>query len=167
MSRNLPIPTGQQDLFRRPVFESRIAEPTIDLDRFRARLKRSMSAAIRESGRDRLSIATDMSRLSGGTVSKAMLNAYTSESKTTHDISVVRFKAFVRAVCSGGGDTRSLWDAVVSDDGLTVLGGDEPRLAEIARLQQEQRAIGEQLRRLRAVPVAIRPPDRPHGGQGR
>ncbi|MDA4629885.1 hypothetical protein NZA98_01935, partial [Escherichia coli] len=81
-------------------------------------------------------------------LSKATLDAYTAESKDTHDISLVRFKAFVRAT-----DANWLWDTIVSEDGLTMLEGDEARLAEIARLQQEQRAIGAELKTLLAVPV--------------
>jgi len=49
-----------------------------------------------------------------------------------------------------------LWDLVVSDDGLTMLEGDEARLAEIARLQQEQRERAAELKALLAVPVNIR-----------
>ncbi|MCB8835726.1 hypothetical protein LJD42_29715, partial [Escherichia coli] len=56
-------------------------------------------------------------------LSKATLDAYTAESKDTHDISLVRFKAFVRAT-----DANWLWDTIVSEDGLTMLEGDEARL---------------------------------------
>lgn len=148
MSRNL-----QSDLFARPVFACREPAPAIDIGRFRSRLKRAMSAALRaaqERGLDRHRIAETMAAM-GAPVSKTMLDAYTSEARSTHDISVVRFKALARAA-----DARHLWDVAVSDDGLTVLAGDEPRLAEIARLQQEQRAIAAELRRLTAVPVTIR-----------
>lgn len=150
MLRNLPH-SGQGDLFARPVFETREAAPDIDIERFRLRIKSAMAAAIREGELDRHAVALDMARaLDAPRFSKAMLDAYTSPSKD-HDISLVRFKAFVRATGS-----HSLWDIAVSDDGLIVLRGDEARLAEIARLQQEQRAIGQQLRLLRATPVNIR-----------
>ena len=79
-----------------------------------------------------------------------MLDAYTAEAKE-HDISLVRFKLFVRATGVSG-----LWDTALSDDGLIVLQGDEARLAEIARLQQAQREIGRQLKALKSVPVQIR-----------
>lgn len=74
-----------------------------------------------------------------------------AESKQV-DISLPRFKAFVRAT----GASFGLWDEVVSEDGLLLLQGDEARLAEIARLQQEQREIAAQLKAMRAVPVRIR-----------
>lgn len=160
MSRNLH---HQADLFATPVFASREAAPAIDIGRFRSRLKRAMSAALKtaheERGLDRHAVAAAMAAM-GAPVSKAMLDAYTSEARTTHDISVVRFKAFCRAA-----DARHLWDVAVCDDGLTVLAGDEARLAEIARLQQEQRAIAAELRRLTAVPVTIRRQHVPGAGE--
>ena len=55
----------------------------------------------------------------------------------------------------GAINAPELWDIAVSDDGLLVLRGDEARLAEIARLQQEQRAIGQRLKTLKSVPVHI------------
>ena len=83
--------------------------------------------------------------------SKATLDAYTAESKTSHDISLVRFAAFVRAT-----GAPWLWDVIVAQEGLTILEGEEARLAEIGRLQQEQRRLQAELRRLRAVPVEPR-----------
>jgi len=141
----------QSDLFDEPVFESRSPVPLadLDLDRFRRRIKTAMSKALKPH--DRGDVASVMGRMLGsGSMSKAMLDAYTSPAKD-HDISLVRFKCLVRATCA-----PELWDMAVSDDGLLVLAGDEPRLAEIARLQQEQRAIGAQLRKLRASPVDIK-----------
>jgi hypothetical protein len=78
-----------------------------------------------------------------------MLDNYTSESKQ-HDISLVRFKALVRHI-----NAPQLWDLAVCDEGLLVLQGDEARLAEIARLQQEARSITAKLRKLRETPVHI------------
>lgn len=149
MLRNPPH-AGQGDLFARAVFESREAAPVLDVDRFRLRIKGAMSAAITDRNLDRHAIASDMARaLNAPGLSKAMLDAYTSPAKD-QDITLVRFKAFARAI-----DAPELWDVAVSDDGLLVLRGDEARLAEIARLQQEQRAIGAKLKQLRSVPVNI------------
>lgn len=143
---------SQMDFFRNPVFEARSPVERIDLDRFRARLKRDMAKAIRECPYDRSVIAARMAQYLGLTsVSKAALDAYTAESKTGHDISLVRFKAFVRAT-----GAVWLWDSVVSEDGLTLLQGDEARLAEIARLQQEQKDISDHIKLLKSKPVTIR-----------
>lgn len=143
---------AQLDFFREQVFPVRSAAERIDIDRFRARLKRDMARAIRECPFDRPTIAARMAQyLSVAGVSKASLDAYTAESKAGHDISLVRFKAFVRAT-----GALWLWDSVVSDDGLLLLEGDEARLAEIARIQQERRALTAELKTLQAVPVTIR-----------
>lgn len=120
------------------------------MERFRSRLKRGMSATIRETGMDRDAITQEMARM-GAPISRSMLDAYTSEAKTDHDISVVRFKALIRAL-----DAPALWDLAVSDEGLIILQGDEARLAEIARLQQEQRLLAARLKKLRSVPVNVK-----------
>ena len=143
---------AQYDFFSTAVFPSRTATDTLDLDRFRSRLKREMARAIRECPHDRPTIAARMAQyLQLEAISKAALDAYTAESKATHDISLVRFKAFVRAT-----GAVWLWDVIVSDDGLLLLEGDEARLAEIARVQQEQRALAAELKVLKATPVRIR-----------
>lgn len=142
----------QLDMFLEPLFPVRAPVTRLDLDRFRARLKREMSRAIRECAHDRPTIAARMAQYLGlAGISKAMLDAYTAESKTAHDISLIRFKAFVHAT-----GATWLWDVVVADHGATLLLGDEARLAEIARLQQEQDSIQAQLKTLRSVPVDIK-----------
>lgn len=149
MNRQNP---NQLDLFREPVFPVREPASQIDLARFRSKLKRAMAEAIRQCPYDRPVIAARMAQYLGlSSISKATLDAYTAESKEGHDISVPRFKAFVRAT-----GAVWLWDMIVSEDGLTLLEGDEARLAEIARLQQEQRKIAAELKNLRSIPVDIR-----------
>jgi hypothetical protein len=141
----------QADMFSAPVFAPRARAEMIDADRFRLRLKMAMSASALNCGRSRESIAAEMARmLRQPSLSKGMLDAYTSPAKD-HDISLIRFKAFARAT-----QAASLWDVAVSDEGLLILQGDEPRLAEIARLQQLTRGINAEIRRLMSAPVAIR-----------
>lgn len=142
----------QFDFFSEPLFPVRAASERIDLSRFRSRLKREMAKAIRECPYDRPTVAARMAQYLGlSSISKAALDAYTAESKESHDISLVRFKAFVRAT-----GAVWLWDVVVSEDGLLLLEGDEARLAEIARLQQEQKALAQELRVLQSKPVTIK-----------
>jgi len=142
----------QRDLFRKPLYESREPVLAIDPDRFRLRMKTAMSATLREQDVDRHEIANEMARILGSdSFSKGMLDNYCSPSKHDHDISLLRFKAFVRVT----GD-NSLWDLAVSDDGLLMLEGDEARFAEIARLEQEKQMIGKQLSVLRKSPVAVK-----------
>jgi hypothetical protein len=143
---------AQYDFFATALFPTRTPATTIDLDRFRGTLKRAMAQAIRECPHDRPVIAARMAQYLGlPDLSKTTLDSYTAESKATHDISLLRFKAFVRAT-----GAVWLWDLIVAEDGLTMLEGDEARLAEIARLQQEQRLLGAELKALRSVPVNIK-----------
>lgn len=148
MSRN----PQQMDLFGdATAFPVRVYIDAIDVDRFRARLKRAMARAIRECQIDRAEIAARMSRYLAAPITKAGLDSYTAESKTTHDISLLRFKAFVKAT-----GAVWLWDELVSDDGLTAMDGDETLLAEIAFWQSEQSKAVTRLRELRARPVNVR-----------
>lgn len=142
----------QYDLFREPLFPVRSPATQIDLQRFRAKMKRAMAEAIRQCPYDRPVIAARMAQYLGlPSISKATLDAYTAESNAHHDISLARFKAFVRAT-----GAVWLWDMVVSEDGLTLLEGDEARLAEIAALQQEQRELAKKLKPLLSVPVSLK-----------
>ncbi len=151
MSRKSATDPTQGDLFHEPVYPSRVATTDIDVTGFRSKLKRAMSRALQDCPFDRHEVATRMARALGqDTFSKATLDAYTAESKETHDISLYRFKAFVRAT-----GANWLWDLVVSDDGLTMLVGDEARLAEIARMEQERADLDQRLRSLKATPVRI------------
>lgn len=142
----------QFDMFEEALFPVRVPVDQIDLQRFRAKLKRAMAEAIRQCPYDRPIIAARMAQYLGlPSISKATLDAYTAESKTAHDVSIPRMKAFVRAT-----GAVWLWDMIVSEDGLTLLEGDEARLAEIAFLQQEQRLLKRKLSTLRSVPVDVK-----------
>lgn len=139
----------QMDFFDEPVFPVRVPAARIDIDRFRARIKRSMAKAIRECGHSRPTIAARMAQYLGlPNISKTTLDAYTAESKSTHDISLVRFSAFVHAT-----GATWLWDDIVAENGATLLIGDEARWAETARLREEQERIKAELRKLTAAPV--------------
>ena len=105
MSSRHPL---QGDLFGDAVFPSRVASDQVDGTRFRSKLKREMARAIRECAHDRHVIALRMAQILGlDSFSKATLDAYTAESKDTHDISMVRFAAFVRATGARGCGTSS------------------------------------------------------------
>lgn len=146
-----PAAPDQFDLFHAPVYPSRIPSQDVDCSGFRSKLKRAMSRALKECPYDRAEVAMRMAvALGQDAFSLATLNAYTAESNDTHDISLVRFKAFVRAT-----GATWLWDLVVADDGLTMLVGDEARLAEIALVQQERAALDERLKQLKSTPVRV------------
>ena len=68
----------QLDFFAAPLFPVREAAQSIDLERFRARVKRAMARAIRECPYDRPTIAARMALYLGlASISKATLDAYT------------------------------------------------------------------------------------------
>lgn len=131
---------SQLDFFREPIYPVREILP-INIERFRANLKRAMAKALRECSYERSFVAARMAQMLGlPSLSKAALDAYTAESKTV-DISLPRFKAFVRAT-----GANWLWDVVVKDDGLLLLQGEEALLAEESRIRQEIKQLNAELR---------------------
>ena len=142
------VNTDQIELFSTAVFEARAAT-SINGDQFSSIVARKMAQAAKESGLTRVEIGGRMAAYLGiSKVTKAALDAYIAESKTDHNISLVRFAAFVHAT-----GANWLWDEVVKPAGLTILEGDEVRFAEIARLQQEQKALSKKLHKLKLQPV--------------
>lgn len=130
----------QLDFFREPVFPVRDQQP-INIERFRVNVKRNMAKALRECRYERSVVAARMALILGlPSISKAVIDAYTAESKNV-DISLPRFKAFVRAT-----EANWLWDEVVKDDGLLLLQGEEALLAEQARIRQEIKRLHSELR---------------------
>ena len=146
-----PADASQGDLFHEPVYPSRVASTDIDVTGFRSKLKRAMSRALKDCPYSRHEVAMRMAEALGQDgFSKATLDAYTAESKETHDISLYRFKAFVRAT-----GAIWLWDMIVADDGLTMLVGDEARLAEAQLVRQQKKELEDRLRQLEARPVHV------------
>lgn len=141
----------QLDFFLEPLFPVRSPVQRIDIERYRAQMKRAMARAIRECPYDRPTIAARMAQYLGlPSISKAVLDAYTAESKNTHDITLPRFAAFVHAT-----GAVWLWDEAASIQGVTMLVGEEALLAEIAYRQQEQRRLAAELKTLMARPIEL------------
>lgn len=142
------VTPDQIELFSTSVFEARTAR-SINGDQFSSHVARKMAQAAKQSGLTRPEIGGRMAAYLGiSKITKTALDAYIAESKTDHNISLVRFAAFVHAT-----GANWLWDEVVKPAGLTILEGDEVRLAEIARLQQEQKALSKKLQKLKLQPV--------------
>lgn len=153
--RRKPDPS-QGDLFHKPVYPVRLPKG-LDGVALRSKVSRAMSEALRECPDDRYTVAARMGQeLGKPSFSKAMLDAYTAESKDSHNVSFVVLVAFVRATGCGW-----LWDFLLKDEGYTVLQGDEARLAEIGRVEQQYREAAQRLKELRSEPVVIgrRPPE--------
>lgn len=142
----------QNEMFQKSTYPTRIAKQMIDGSRFAGSLSRAMKRAAEQSGVDRYELAKRMAKTLGQSdFSKTTLDAYISESKTNHNISVVRFSAFARATrCAW------LWDFVVADDGLIVLDGAEARFAEIAKLEQDRDALTARIKQLKSKPVDVK-----------
>jgi hypothetical protein len=142
---------SQLDFFAEPVFPVRIPVSKIDIDRYRAKMKRAMSRAIRECPYDRPTIVARMSHYLGVSISKSTLDAWTAESKAAHDVNLPRFAAFIHAT-----GALWLWDEAASMQGVTLLIGDEVLLAEIAYRQQEQRRAAAELKTLLSSPIQLK-----------
>ncbi len=140
----------QMDFFNEPTFPVRTAVQQIDLDRYRAKIKRAMARAIRQCQYDRPTIAARMSLYLGVNVSKAMLDSWTAESKRAHDMTVPRFAAFAHAT-----EAPWLWDEAAAMQGVTMLVGRQAQLAEIGLLQQEKQRVQREIKALLSIPVDL------------
>ncbi|WP_299174386.1 hypothetical protein [uncultured Brevundimonas sp.] len=134
-----------------PVETPRELENALD---FNARVAQAMSRACREAaeaGHDRFAIASRMSDILGTEVTKGMIDAYCSQARETHTISLARFKAFVRA--SG---CLWLWNVVLDGEGVTLMQGEEARHAQASLARKRAAALLEEAKRLeRDAPLII------------
>lgn len=128
---------------------SSLSVAPFDAELFRLRLKSAVAAAIRESGMDRHRIAAEVTILTDRPMSRVALDALTSPSKAV-DLSVVRLAALARVL-----ESRTLWNAVLSTEGMVALDFDEGRLKEIERLEEQRRSIDTLIARLGA-PASVR-----------
>lgn len=115
----------------------------------------AMRQAIRESGLGNDGVAARMTTLLGydddRRITGAQLYAYTAGSRDTHNISLVRWKAFVRAT-----GCLWLWDIVLDGEGLTLLQGEEAYHAQASLAEKQGRELLEQAKRLRQVaPITV------------
>lgn len=151
----------QGDLFARaaavpadalfPVRERQDRPRALDLS---LKIKSALGRALKECGRNAYEIAGAMSELTGREITVDALYACTAPSKPEHEISLLRFVAFVRVT-----GATWLWDELVEDDGLVVMQGREAYLAQLGLLQQTRRSVEDQIkaleRELKAQPVVV------------
>ncbi len=116
---------------------------------FNVRLAQAQARAIdeaREHKIDRFEIARRMSVTLGKEVTKGMIDAYTAPSRGDHNISLIRFLAFVRATgCTW------LWDVVLETEGLTVVQGEDAQLAQAAMAEKMAAHYAAEAKRLKAA----------------
>ena len=121
---------------------------------FNRRVAAAMAEAIRVCGKPRPLIAAEMTEILAydeGEVTLSQLNAYTAVSRETHTISLVRWKAFIRAT-----GCLWLWEIALEGEGLTLLQGEEAYHAQASVAEKAGRRLLEQAEQLRAAaPVEI------------
>lgn len=107
------------DLFRdyqpEPVVE-RFADDQVKAWSLAGKLAKAVALTIEESGMTREQIAADLSEVTKSTVSKATLDAYTSQAKEQNQISAVRLAALVAIT----GDARAL-NVLLEEAGLIAI----------------------------------------------
>lgn len=114
--------------------------------------KRAISEALRDSaaaGFDRGAIALGMSDWLGERISKPMLDAYASEARDTHAISLVRFAALLVVTQ----DARLL-QVIAEAAGLAVIDRKYLPLIELASLREHEDDVKRRTRGLRQVAKA-------------
>lgn len=123
------------------LFDTGLSEGALDIG---LGLRQCLSRTIGESGLDRYRVAAEVSRLTGSTVSKEMLDKYTS-SNPDYCIKA----EILPAVCHVLGSLepfRYLLEPLGSD----VLNPEDKDLIELARLQEEERRIQSKILQIRA-----------------
>lgn len=108
----------------------------LDLD---AMLRAALCDAMKHCDLDRHGVAAEMSRLTGRHVSKAMLDAYTAESRDDHNFPLRHAAAFEVATGS-----FCLTQMLAKARGCKVLVGEEALLAELGRLEQMEAELKAQ-----------------------
>lgn len=129
---------GHGDLF--PVRHRADTVRTLDLS---LKIKTALGRALRECPDKAEVIAQRMTDLMGREITPDALYAYTAPSKPEHEISLVRFVAFVRVT-----GATWLYDVLVEDEGLIVMEGEEARLAHVGLLHQQHSQLVAQLERV-------------------
>lgn len=105
-----------------------------------------MSEALKNSPFDRYEVAARMSRMLGHEVSVNMLNAYTAESRDTHNITLERAIAFDAAT-----EAYSLLKFHADKRGCRVLVGKEALLAELGEIGRLKQELAEQEKAIKAA----------------
>ena len=128
--------------------------PLVSSDGALAGIEREISSAVarilKEDHRTRYEIAGGVSALLDDEVSKAMLDAYCSEAKETHNISLGRFMALIAE--TGRYDVLR---ALVARIGAKLVMGEEALTVELGHLVARKQEIDDRINHLRKVAPAI------------
>jgi len=104
----------------------------------------TMAEAIKNCAHDRAQIVERMSRYLGRAVTLPVINAYTSEARREHNISLERAIAFDHAT-----ESFALLELHARKCGAKVLSGTDVLLYELGRVEQSKRDLSERERALR------------------
>lgn len=120
---------------------------------FDGKLRRAVSRALKECPQSRAEVAAAMAEvLDRPTFSKAMLDAYSAESRESHCISAVALVALIQV--SGA---KWLLDLLAGEVGCIVLESEEAVLLEQAAVERQIEELQRRKRELRAIkPVRTR-----------
>jgi hypothetical protein len=108
------------------------------------RISRAVAAALNESRLKRSDIAKAMSEFLGETVTINMLNAYASQEREQHKITLLRFLALVHATRD-----RRLLQLFAEPMGWAVIDSKHLPLIELAMVQDKQEELRQQAAALR------------------
>lgn len=114
------------------------------------RVSAAVSMALKDDPRSRDEIAGAVSALLDEPVSKLMLDAYASEAREGHAISVARFMALIVVT-----NRHDLFDALVRETGAALLVGDEIMTARAGHLRSQIAKIKVELARIEGQHVTI------------
>lgn len=114
-----------------------------DMDR---QVASAVSTMLRGDPRSRYEVAGQLSALIGTDVSKLMLDAYSSEARDGHNISLGRFLALVVVT-----QRFDALDALLRRIGCAAVVGEEILLAEMGHLEAQRRQIDQRLKSIKAV----------------
>ncbi|MEI7036478.1 hypothetical protein [Fulvimonas yonginensis] len=111
---------------------------------YRAVVAHLVGEMLRESGKDRWTVASDMSRLAGKEVSKYMLDGYTAESRDEFNIPAYLVPV-AEVVCQS--HLYSNWLASIR--GGRMLIGRDALAAELGRIERQRDELATQARQLK------------------
>ncbi|MGO4699841.1 hypothetical protein [Dyella sp. 2RAB6] len=111
---------------------------------YRTTVAHLLSEMFRESGKDRQSVAADMTRLAGKEVSKYMLDGYTAESRDEFNI-----PAYLMPVAEAACQSFIYSNWLASVRGGRLLIGQDALAAELGRIERERDELATRARYLR------------------
>lgn len=136
-----PMKTDKGISAQQGLFDEGMGEGSMDL---LLNVKQMMSRLISSSHKDRFDICTDISRATSRSITKEMLDKYTS-SDLDYEIGAVKLAAFCRSV--GSLEPFSL---LVHPLGAEIITDADVRYLKLARLEEQRRMIDQELQIVRA-----------------